>query len=116
MARRQLIPAALNFMGEVASTAAAKKAVSDKISIRTEEQILAYVSRDVDAMCEKSDTLESLMNQVDSVEGNYELARYYAKTIIPAMEDLRQSADHCEIIVGKAHWPLPNYSELLFYV
>ena len=116
MVRRQLIPAALNFMGEVASTAAAKKAVSDKISIRTEEQILTYVSRDVDDMCEKSDTLEHLMNQVDSVEGTYELARYYAKTIIPAMEDLRQSADHCEIIVGKEHWPLPNYSELLFYV
>ena len=116
MVRRQLIPAALNFMGEVASTAAAKKSVSEKISIRTEEQILTYVSRDVDDMCEKSDKLEALMNQVDSVEGTYELAHYYAKTIIPAMEDLRQSADHCEIIVGKEHWPLPNYSELLFYV
>ena len=116
MARRQLIPAALNFMGSVASTAASKKSVSDKISTRTEEQILTYVSRDVDEMCVACDKLEALMNQVDTIDSSYDLAYYYAKTIIPAMEELRKHADHCEIIVGKDYWPLPNYSKMLFYV
>ena len=116
IARRQLIPAALEFLASVANTAAAKQAVSDKISIKTEEQILESVSNNVDAMNEACDKLDELMNQVDSIEGSYELAEYYCKTVIPAMAEVREAADHCEIIVGKDYWPLPTYSEMLFYV
>ena len=116
MARRQLIPAALEFMSAVAETAAKKRAVSDKVSIKTEEQILASVSKDTDDMNAACDKLDELMAKVDSVEGTYELAAYYAGTIVPAMEELRAAADHCEIIVGKDYWPLPSYAEMLFYV
>ena len=116
MARRQLIPAALDFMSAVAKTAGAKRAVSDKISIRTEEQILTSVSRDTDDMNAACDKLDDLMSRVESIEGTYELASYYSGTIVPAMEELRAAADHCEIIVGKEYWPLPSYAEMLFYV
>ena len=116
MARRQLIPAALEFLGSVASTAAAKQAVSDKISIKTEEQILGSVSKDVDDMNAACDKLDELMSKVDAIDGTYELAEYYCKTIVPAMSEVRAAADHCEIIVGKDYWPLPSYSDMLFYV
>ena len=33
-----------------------------------------------------------------------------------AMKELREAADHCEIIVAKDYWPIPNYSEILFYI
>ena len=116
MARRQLIPAALEFMSAVAETAAKKRAVSDKVSIKTEEQILTSVSKDTDDMNAACDKLDELMAKVDSIEGTYDLAAYYAGTIVPAMEELRAAADHCEIIVGKDYWPLPSYAEMLFYV
>lgn len=116
MTRRQLIPAALDFMSSVANTAAAKQAVSDKISIRTEEQILNSVSKDTDAMNAACDKLDALMSRVDTITGTYELAAYYCKTILPAVEAVRAAADHCEIIIGKDYWPLPSYSEMLFYV
>ena len=32
------------------------------------------------------------------------------------MKELREAADHCEIIVAKDYWPIPNYSEILFYI
>ncbi len=116
IARRQLIPAALEFMSSVADTAAKKKSVSDKLSTRTEEQILTYVSQDADQMCEACDELEQVMNQVDRISGSYELAKYYSDVVVPAMDAVRKAADHCEIIVGKDFWPLPNYSEMLFYL
>ena len=116
MARRQLIPAALEFLSSVANTAAAKQAVSDKISVKTEEQILGSVSKDVDDMNEACNKLDELMSKVDTVEGTFELAEYYCKTIVPAMGQVRAAADHCEIIVGKDYWPLPSYSDMLFYV
>jgi len=116
IARRQLIPAALKFMTSVAETAVKKKAVSDKISTRTEEQILTYVSRDTDTMCQACDDLEELMNEIENISGTCELAEYYGRRIVPAMEAVREAADHCEIIVGKEYWPLPNYSQMLFYL
>ena len=116
MARRQLIPAALEFLSSVAETAAAKKAVSEVISIKTEEQILTSVTKDVDDMNAASDKLDALMNKVDSITGTYELAEYYCKQVVPAMGEIRAAADHCEIIIGKDYWPLPSYSEMLFYV
>ncbi len=128
MARRQLIPAALDFMSSVATTAAAKQAVNDTISIKaanqavnaisikTETQILTSVSKDVDAMNAACDKLDDLMDNVTKIKGTYELAEFYCKTILPAMTEVRAAADHCEIIVGKKYWPLPSYSDMLFYV
>ena len=116
MARRQLIPAALEFLSSVSETAAAKKAVSEALSTKTEEKILASVTKDVDDMNEAADKLDDLMNKVDSVTGTYELAEYYCKQVVPAMSEVRAAADHCEIIIGKDYWPLPSYSEMLFYV
>ena len=116
MARRQLIPAALEFLSSVSETAAAKKAVSEALSTKTEEKILTSVTKDVDDMNEAADKLDDLMNKVDSVTGTYELAEYYCKQVVPAMSEVRAAADHCEIIIGKDYWPLPSYSEMLFYV
>ena len=116
MARRQLIPAALEFLSSVSETAAAKKAVSEALSTKTEEKILTSVTKDVDDMNEAADKLDDLMNKVDSITGTYELAEYYCKQVVPAMSEVRAAADHCEIIIGKDYWPLPSYSEMLFYV
>ena len=116
MARRQLIPAALEFLSSVAETAAAKKAVSEVLSTKTEEQILTSVTKDVDDMNVAADKLDALMNKVDSITGTYDLAEYYCKQVVPAMSEIRAAADHCEIIIGKDYWPLPSYSEMLFYV
>ncbi len=116
MARRQLIPAALDFLSAVAETAASKKAVSATLSTKTEEQILTSVTKDVDDMNAAADKLDELMNQVDTIQGTYELADYYCHQVLPAMGEVRAAADHCEIIIGKDYWPLPSYSEMLFYV
>ena len=99
MARRQLIPAALELL-----------------STKTEEQILTSVTKDVDDMNVAADKLDALMNKVDSITGTYDLAEYYCKQVVPAMSEIRAAADHCEIIIGTDYWPLPSYSEMLFYV
>ncbi len=116
MARRSLIPAAIRFMGDVAEAATRKKTLSAHISTRTEEQMLQYISRDTDMMNDACDKLEMLMRGVERTNGTYERADYYCHTILPAMKELREAADHCEIIVAKDYWPIPNYSEILFYI
>ncbi|MCD8144138.1 MAG: glutamine synthetase III [Oscillospiraceae bacterium] len=115
MSRRKLIPAAIAFQADVAAGASAKKAVSETVSTRTEERILASVSQDVDEMDVAADELEALLNKVYKLNG-MEAARCYHDEIIPVMARLRAAADHAENICGKDYWPLPTYSQMLFYV
>ena len=89
----------------MAETAAAKKAVSEVLSTKTEEQILTSVTKDVDDKNVAADKLDALMNKVDSITGTYDLAEYYCKQVVPAMSEIRAAADHCEIIIGKDYWP-----------
>ncbi len=115
MARRQLIPAAIEFQADIANAAAAKKSVSAAVSTRTEERILTSVAQDVDAMDAAADQLEALLNKVAGMEG-MEAANCYHDEIIPVMQRLRAAADHAENICGEAYWPLPTYSQMLYYV
>ena len=68
------------------------------------------------ALFAAADKLDELMNQVDTIQGTYELADSYCHQVLPAMGEVRAAADQCEIIIGKDYWPLPSYSEMLFYV
>ncbi len=115
MARRKLIPAALKFQADVASTASAKRAVCDTLSIDTEKRILTSVSTQTDAMNEAADELESVLTKAENLEG-MEQARCYHDEVIPCMTTLRAAADRIEITCGEDYWPLPTYSQMLFYV
>jgi glutamine synthetase len=41
-------------------------------------------------------------------------AKYIHDTVVPAMEEVRASADRLEKVVADDLWPLPKYSEILF--
>ena len=60
--------------------------------------------------------LDDLMSHLPPKRDSLALAGYFCHQVLPAMRELRNAADHCEILVGKEYWPLPNYSEMLFYV
>ena len=44
-----------------------------------------------------------------------EAAFYAADRVIPAMEAARVACDRLEAIVDRSFWPIPTYSEILFY-
>ena len=52
----------------------------------------------------------------ESPEGTEAAAFYAADKIIPAMEAARKACDSLEAISDKEFWPVPTYSEILFYV
>jgi glutamine synthetase len=41
-------------------------------------------------------------------------ATYMRDRVIPAMDDVRETADRLEKLVADDLWPLPKYSEMLF--
>ena len=116
MANKQLIPAATAYMSDVASAAAAKMAVSEKLSCKAENKVLEKLSAATDAMSDAVDALDAALESAESETDSLEKAKAYRDKVLPAMADLRTNADAAEVVCGEDYWPLPSYSKMLYYV
>ena len=116
MARKQLLPAINSYMSEVANTAAAKLAVSEALSVRSETKTLTKLSADADAMSDAIDVLQDVVDAAEALTSESEKAVAFHDNVIPAMNALRAAADDAETICGEDYWPLPSYSKMLYYV
>ena len=116
MANKQLIPAATAYMSDVASAAAAKMAVSEKLSCKAENKVLEKLSAATDEMSDAVDALDAAVESAESETDNLEKAKAYRDKVLPAMADLRTAADAAEVVCGEDYWPLPSYSKMLYYV
>jgi len=116
MANKQLLPAATAYMSDVAGAAAAKMAVSEKLSCKAENKILEKLSAATDAMSDAVDALDAALESAESETDSLEKAKAYRDKVLPAMADLRTAADAAEVVCGEDYWPLPSYSKMLYYV
>ena len=116
MARKQLLPAINAYMSEVANPAAAKLAVSEHLSVRSEPTTLEKHSSDADAMSDAIDTLQDAVNAAKALPTESEKAVAFHDNVLPVMDALRAAADDAETICGEDYWPLPSYSKMLYYV
>ena len=116
MANKQLIPAATAYMSDVAGAAAAKMAVSEKLSCKAENKVLEKLSAATDAMSDAVDALDAAVESAESETDSLEKAKAYRDKVLPAMADLRTNADAAEVVCGEDYWPLPSYSKMLYYV
>ena len=115
IANKQLIPAATTYMGDVASTAAAKQTVSESLSTRAETRLLTALSRYTDEMSDAADALKAVTDKVSALEDEAAKAHAFHDEVLPAMARLRAAADEAEELCDEDYWPLPCYSRLLFY-
>ena len=115
IASKQLIPAATSYMGEVASTAAAKTAAVEGISTKSEAKLLTALSKYTDEMSDATDALKAVTDKVSALDDETAKAHAFHDEVLPAMDTLRAAADAAEELVDEAYWPLPCYSRMLFY-
>lgn len=104
IAQTQLLPSALNYLGDISSIPAESKAIS-----RTVEQL-------TDCVDELSDAIEALkvQNAANGGDEIHEKAHHMRDKVIPAMDKVRAAADCLEKIVPSKTWTLPTYREMLF--
>ena len=112
MAKRQILPAAMEYSGSVAGTAAAVKAVGANADAHCKS--LNEICTLIGSLQDGIATLESAVDKASGVDDVAEQAAAYRDAVIPAMGAVRDSADKLEMIVDAAIWPLPTYSEMLF--
>ncbi len=111
MAVHQILPAALNYTGDLCKALQRKKALG--ISCRAESHLAAKLSETTDALYENIEALQQALNSVP--KDAKAASMYYHNTVIPAMDALRTNADILEQHTAKSYWPYPTYADLLFY-
>ena len=116
MLRKQIMPAVAGYSSEVASAAAAKQAVSDKLSVRSETKLLEKLSAGADELSDAIDELQEAVDQATAESDEPAKSYLYHDAVLPAMEKARKTSDTLERICSEDYWPLPSYSRMLYYV
>ena len=112
MLRRQILPSALRFSASLASSVKMKEGIG--VAARADKALCEEVSALSDELLQRVDELDGCV--AASPEDTEEAAFYAADIIIPAMEEARAVSDRLEAITDRSFWPIPTYSEILFYV
>lgn len=116
MLRKQITPAVAGYSSEVASAAAAKQAVSDKLSVRSETKLLEKLSAGADELSDAIDELQEAVDKATAESDEPAKSYLYHDAVLPAMEKARKVSDTLERICSEDYWPLPSYSRMLYYV
>ncbi|MDO4488580.1 MAG: glutamine synthetase III [Eubacteriales bacterium] len=112
MSDKEFIPAILEYSNELAKGIVKKEKLAP-ISTRVEKQILSDIEENLGKLYDNKTELETLLKNEPSdplIAGDY-----LYKNVIPVMNRLREAVDTLEGLVGKDYWPIPDYTDILFY-
>ena len=112
MLKRQILPAALKFSSFLSSSIDEKKRID--MPSDAESALCRKVSLLSNELLGKIEELEECVDATPS--DAKEAAFHAADRIIPLMEDARKVSDSLEAVTDKSFWPIPTYSDILFYV
>ncbi|MEM5818205.1 MAG: glutamine synthetase type III, partial [Desulfitobacterium hafniense] len=113
MVKRQIMPAGLKMIQNLAAGIGAVKAVSGAL-VSVQERLLNQVSSVMVAVDESLQALEGKTNEALAMGNVFEQGVFYRDEVFTAMNTLRGAVDQLEELVDKEYWPLPSYAEMLF--
>ncbi len=116
MVKRQIIPATISYLSEVAKSKNELKMANLKLRTTAQDSIIAELLSGLNEVYEKLGTLEKAIAGVSEIEATEDLAFYYRFNVSDKMEELRLPCDALEEIVSKEHWPYATYTDLLYRV
>ena len=117
MAKKDLLPAYTAYVRELSDTVIAKKAAVPEADCRYEEELIRTISGLCGCMYQNIRQLEdALMNVEQEKDDELQTAIYYRNIVLPAMNELRVTADEIENMMDRKHYPYPGYGKLLFGV
>ena len=116
MAKKQIVPATIQYQTSFAESVNAIKAASSAVDTSVQEALMADISVNLKAMYAALAHLEEVTNKAEEMEEGAEQGHYYHDVVFAAMDELRKPADKLEMLVAKSAWPFPSYGDLIFEV
>ncbi len=115
MASKQIIPAVIKYMTQLAGSLGAVKNACPEADVSVQTELLVETSALLSDMKVALASLEEALENCSRLE-SAEQAHAYHEKVVPAMDALRAPADRLEMIVDKDLWPFPSYGDLIFEV
>ncbi len=117
MAKRQIIPAVIQFTTSLAESINSIKATGINVDISVQSELLTEVSALTASLSKNVKILEKAVEKADNFEGDiFDLGIMYRYEVFEQMNTLREDADKLETIVDEDFWPLPTYGDMLFNI
>jgi glutamine synthetase len=108
IARTQIYPAAMRYLGELAGSLQLQSAMGLQVSPETQTKVADYSQKLMDLTTELQAAVEH------PPHGTEAHMRHCSDTLVPLMAKLREAVDGLESLVDDNFWPLPSYQEMLF--
>ncbi|PKM88740.1 MAG: glutamine synthetase type III [Firmicutes bacterium HGW-Firmicutes-12] len=116
IARRQILPAAVKYATELATSISVVKACAVGCDVSAQEKSLQELSTLMASFKNEISVLEKATVEAVDIEDLYERAVFYREKVITSMQRLRTNGDGMEELIDDELWPLPTYAEMLFLV
>ncbi len=117
MVRRDIIPAVIGYEKQIADAILSLRAVSEKLSCKTELSLLERVAQLTEHISSRCATLQASADEALGFKSDLVArAELYRDKVIPNMAALRESVDCLEGLCSKDNWPYPSYGSLLYRV
>ncbi|QWV94585.1 glutamine synthetase III [Geomonas oryzisoli] len=114
MANHSIIPTAIEYATTVASSINAVTAVSSKLDVSTQKELLEELSDKLAAMSANTKALEKALEEANGIADADKQAAAFRANVFTKMLELRATGDALEKIIAAKYWPLPTYREMLF--
>jgi len=114
MVHKDIIPAAFKYLNVLADTEFKMQRVFNLCDAGL--KLMEKLNTLVNELSNKADFLAQKHEETRSIEDLMKRAHAYAKVVIPAMEEVRSTADQIEVLLGEEYKPYPNYEDLLYSV
>ncbi len=116
MARKDIMPAAVLYMRDLAETQRAKA----QIGIATKKDAELILSKKLSALItrlhDNTQALDAALTEVLRTPDDAAQAPAYKDKVLPCMDALRATADTIQSMTGSKYWPYPTYDDLMFGV
>lgn len=114
MANHSIIPTAMEYATTVATSINAVTAVSGKLNVSTQKELLEELCDKLAAMSSNTKALEKALESALNIADADKQAAAFRENVFVKMVELRATGDVLEKIIAAKYWPLPTYREMLF--
>jgi len=114
MANHSIIPTAMEYATTVATSINAVSAVSGKLDVSTQKELLEGLCDKLASASANTKALEKALESALNIADADKQAAAFRESVFAKMLELRATGDALEKIIAAKYWPLPTYGEMLF--
>lgn len=117
MAAKDILPAALKFSANLSDNIIKLRQALPDADVTVQEELLRNVSEAIKKFGEILTELRISVDKAEHIKNDIlNLSRFYRDDTLTVMQRLREVSDYLESVVDRKEWPIPSYSDMLFYV